>query len=48
MVLAGLPLIALWIVFARVFDRGEDYQEYKDQIVIMESQPVFGETSLGR
>ena len=47
MVLACLPLITLWIVFARAFDRGEDYQEYKDQIVITESQSVFGETKSG-
>ena len=30
--LATLPVIAFLIVMARLFDQGEDYQEYKDQI----------------
>jgi hypothetical protein len=40
---AFLPMLVLFIGFAQLFDRGEDYQEYKDQIVINENQMVFGE-----
>jgi len=45
--LATLPLMAFLIVIASLFDRGEDYQEYKDQIVITESQMAFGELKSG-
>ncbi|MCI0745579.1 MAG: hypothetical protein L0Y58_09260 [Verrucomicrobia subdivision 3 bacterium] len=42
-----LPVFALWIAFAQLFDRGEDYELYKDQIIITESQAAFGETKSG-
>ena len=45
--LAMLPFMAFVIVMARLFDKGEDYQEYKDQIVITESQMAFGEFKSG-
>ena len=42
-----LPFLAMAILMARLFDKGEDYQEYKDQIVITESQMAFGESKSG-
>jgi ribosomal protein L40E len=41
---ACLPMAAMLIVFATIFDRGENYEGYKDQIVIQDSQIVFGDT----
>ena len=32
------------IVFSSIFDRGENYETYKEQISITDSQLVFGET----
>jgi len=45
--LAALPMVVFLIVIARLFDQGEDYQEYKDQILITESQIAFGEFKSG-
>jgi hypothetical protein len=44
---ACLPMAAMLIVFATIFDRGENYEGYKDQIVIQDSQVVFGDTKSG-
>jgi hypothetical protein len=41
---ACLPLGAILIAFATVFDTGENYESYKDQIVITDSQMAFGDT----
>jgi hypothetical protein len=46
-VLAGLPMFALWFFLAQLFHRGEDYEQYKDQISITESEAVFGESKSG-
>src|SRR5260370_27787978 len=43
----SLPLAAMLIVFANVFDTGENYESYKDQIVVPDSQLVFGDTKSG-
>ena len=43
-IFACLPMIAVLVFFSSMFDRGEDYQRYKDQIAISDSQIVFGET----
>jgi hypothetical protein len=44
---AILPMIAMLIVFATLFDRGEDYETYRSQILITDSQIVFGDTKSG-
>src|SRR5262245_2814548 len=41
-----LPLV-MWIFFATLLSSGEDYEEYRDQIIITESQAVFGEAKGG-
>jgi hypothetical protein len=43
-----IPMLAFFSLFAKLFDRGEDYEEYKDQIVIAESNPTFGDSKNGR
>ncbi len=45
--LACVPLIALLVVFARIFDQGEDFASYRGQIQIAESRMTFGETKSG-
>src|SRR5688572_17409588 len=45
--MAALPMFVFLIVFARLFDSGEQYEDYKDQIVITESQIAFGEFNSG-
>lgn len=47
-VLSGcLPLAVMLVVFATIFDQGEDYQSYKDQIEITDSEISFGDTKSG-
>jgi hypothetical protein len=41
---ASLPLAIMLIVVSSVFDTGENYEAYKDQIVITDSQIAFGDT----
>jgi len=41
---ACLPMAAMLFAFASVFDTGENYETYKDQIHITQSQIVFGNT----
>ena len=41
---ACVPLGAMLIVFATLFDPGENYETYKDQVVITDSQIAFGDT----
>lgn len=45
--LASVPLVAMLIVFANIFDMGEDYETYKDQIRITDSRIAFGDTKSG-
>src|SRR5438105_77923 len=44
---ACLPLAVMMILFANMFDTGEKYETYKDQIVITDSQIAFGDTKSG-
>ena len=45
MLLACLPVAAMLIVFGTIFDQGEDYTKYADQIEIVNSEVVFGDAS---
>ena len=45
--LASIPVVAMLIVLAGIFDRGEDYATYKDQIQITDSRIAFGDTKSG-
>jgi hypothetical protein len=44
---ACLPLGAMLFVFADIFDTGEHYETYKDQVVVTESQLAFGDMKSG-
>jgi|SRR2546426_10019851 len=44
---ACLPIAAMLIIFGTVFDAGANYENYKDQIVITDSQLVFGDMKSG-
>jgi hypothetical protein len=46
-ILACLPLVATAVFVDRIFNRGEDYEEFKDQIVITASHAAFGDTKNG-
>ena len=43
----SLPTIAMMIVFSSIFDPGENYETYKDQIVVTDSRIAFGDTQSG-
>ncbi|SRR5258706_4091301 len=43
----SLPIAAMLIVFATIFDTGENYEIYKDQIVIADTQIAIGDTKSG-
>jgi hypothetical protein len=45
--LFSLPLVVMMIVFSSIFDRGEKYETYKDQILISDSRITFGDTKSG-
>ncbi len=45
--LTSVPFIAMLIIFASFFDTGENYQTYKDQITVTESQLAFGDIKSG-
>ena len=40
-------MITVLIVFSYIFDMGENYETYKNQILISDSQIVFGDTKSG-
>lgn len=42
-----LPIAAMLIVFATIFDTGENYETYKDQIEVSDSQIAFGDAKSG-
>ena len=44
---AFVPLVAMLVVIASTFDRGEDYEIYKDQVHVTESRIAFGDTKAG-
>ena len=46
-VFGSLPIAVMLIVFVTIFDTGENYETYKDQIVITDSQIVFGDMKSG-
>jgi hypothetical protein len=43
----SLPIAAILIVFSSIFDSGENYEIYKDQIVIADPQIALGDTKSG-
>ena len=45
---ACLPITGMLIAFSMFFDRGGDYETYKNQIAITDGQLVFGETKSGK
>jgi len=45
--LASMPMAALLIAVASMFDMGENYEAYKDQIVITDSRIAFGDAKSG-
>lgn len=46
-VFACLPMLTLLLLFSTLLDRGEEYQRYRGQIAITDSQLVLGETKSG-
>jgi hypothetical protein len=44
---ACLPMAAMLIFFATLFDTGENYETYKDQIHITDSRVALGDTKSG-
>lgn len=40
-------MFLVWAIFAQILDQGEEYQDYKDQIAVTESQIAFGEFKSG-
>ncbi len=44
---ACLPLGAMLIMFATIFDAGQNYETYRDQVVITDSQIAYGDTKSG-
>lgn len=45
--LAFIPVIGLGVVTDSIFDKGKDYETFKDQISITESHIAFGEMKTG-
>lgn len=45
--LACLPIAAMLIAFDNFFDKGENYEGFKDQISITDSKIAFGEMKSG-
>src|ERR1035437_6469553 len=44
---ACIPLAGMLVVFSTIFDQGENYQHYKDQIEITDSEIALGDTKSG-
>jgi len=42
-----LPITAVLIMFASMFDKGKDFELYKDQVIVTESQLALGDTKSG-
>jgi len=47
MLVVVIPFVAILMMFATAFDRGENYESYKDQIIVTDSQLAFGDTKSG-
>src|SRR5260221_9373320 len=43
----SIPLAIMLIIFTTIFETGKDYDGYRDQIVVTDSQLVFGDTKSG-
>ncbi len=48
MLCACIPIAGLLIGFSKIFDKGEEFEIYKNQIVITDSQIAFGELKSGQ
>lgn len=46
-IFASLPIIMMLIVFSSLFDPGQNYEIYQDQIRITSSRIAFGDTTSG-
>jgi hypothetical protein len=46
--IASVPIVVMLIVVSTVFDTGENFESYKDQIVVTDSRIVFGDTKSAR
>lgn len=44
---ATIPMLALMIVFSTIFDPGENYEQYQDQIQVSNSRIEFGQVQSG-
>ena len=42
-IFAILPMVLMLLIFGRLFERGEDYEKYANQITITDTRMVFGE-----
>jgi hypothetical protein len=40
--LTALPMLIVFVLFARLFDAGEDYERYRDQIEVTDTELAFG------
>jgi hypothetical protein len=45
--LAVLPITAVLIMFASMFNKGKDFELYKDQVIVTESQLALGDRQSG-
>jgi hypothetical protein len=45
---ACIPMVSMLVAFSAIFDKGAEYEAYRNQIVITDSQLVFGETKSGK
>ena len=45
---AAIPMLSILVVFSIILDKGENYETYKNQIVITDNQLAFGETKSGK
>ena len=46
-VAALVPMLAMFFIIESMFDTGEKYEHYKDQIAVTDSHIVFGDTKSG-
>jgi hypothetical protein len=42
-----IPLVVMLALFSQIFDSGEDYEVYKSQIEVVDSEIAFGDTPSG-
>jgi hypothetical protein len=46
-VVALVPMLVMFVIIGSIFDTGEKYEHFKDQIVLADSHIVFGDTKSG-